>query len=101
MAKGTATLKVAFREDLIGDPQAGVIAGGVVTAACKCNNDNCLDHGVTAEGYGSDGKNDYYYIKNSWSADWGMNGYILLGRGAAYGPGGQCGVLIDNAYVTV
>ena len=76
-------------------------AGGVVTAACKCNNDNCLDHGVTAEGYGSDGKNDYYYIKNSWSADWGMNGYILLGRGAAYGPGGQCGVLIDNAYVTV
>ena len=32
VAKGTATLKVAFREDLIGDPQAGVIAGGVVTA---------------------------------------------------------------------
>jgi len=32
VAKGTATLKVGFREDLIGDPQAGVIAGGVVTA---------------------------------------------------------------------
>jgi uncharacterized protein (TIGR00369 family) len=32
VAKGTATLKVGFREDLVGDPEAGVIAGGVVTA---------------------------------------------------------------------
>ena len=30
--KGMATLKVDFRDDLIGDPDAGVIAGGVVTA---------------------------------------------------------------------
>ena len=37
----------------------------------------------------------------SWGKDWGIAGYILLGRGPSYGPGGQCGVLIDNAYVTV
>jgi len=29
--EGTATLKVPYREDLVGDPDNGVIAGGVVT----------------------------------------------------------------------
>jgi uncharacterized protein (TIGR00369 family) len=32
LAKGEATLKVPYRDDLVGDPQTGVIAGGVVTA---------------------------------------------------------------------
>ncbi len=32
VAKDTATLKVPFRDDLIGDPETGVIAGGVVMA---------------------------------------------------------------------
>ena len=76
-------------------------AGGVVTESCPCNKDSCLDHGVTAIGYGTSGQNDFYLIKNSWGTDWGMSGYILLGRGPKYGPGGQCGVIIDNAYVTV
>jgi uncharacterized protein (TIGR00369 family) len=31
-AKGEATLKVPYRDDLVGDPATGVIAGGVVTA---------------------------------------------------------------------
>lgn len=30
--KGMATLKLPFRDDLIGDPDSGVIAGGAVTA---------------------------------------------------------------------
>jgi len=32
IAKGEATLKVPYRDDLVGDPATGVIAGGVVTA---------------------------------------------------------------------
>jgi uncharacterized protein (TIGR00369 family) len=31
LEKGNAVLKVPYREDLIGDPDTGVIAGGVVT----------------------------------------------------------------------
>jgi C1A family cysteine protease len=76
--------------------------GGIVTQACKCDNDNCLDHGVTGVGYGVDSSGlEYWTIKNSWGADWGEGGYIRLARGADYNPGGQCGVQIDNAYAVI
>lgn len=36
-------------------------------------------------------------VKNSWGADWGANGYILLER---EGPevGGECGILMQASY---
>jgi C1A family cysteine protease len=72
-------------------------AGGVLTATCG----TALDHGVLAVGYGTTGGEDYYKVKNSWGADWGMNGYILLGRGPNYNGGqGQCGILMDPSYPT-
>ena len=78
-------------------------SGGVITSKCKCASDSCLDHGVGGVGYGTDSTSgdDYYIVKNSWAADWGMKGYILLGRDEAgkYGKGGICGVEIDNQIV--
>jgi len=69
-------------------------SGGVMTATCG----NQLDHGVLAVGYGTLSGADYYQVKNSWGADWGFNGYILLGRGSSFDPDGQCGILDMPSY---
>jgi C1A family cysteine protease len=74
---------------------------GVFTGTCGTN----LDHGVLVTGYGTLNNVDYYAVKNSWGTSWGLNGYILLGKGtnpdtnSAYNHGnGQCGVLMEASY---
>lgn len=37
-------------------------SGGVITKACKCTNDGCLDHGVGGVGFGTDATAGDYYI---------------------------------------
>jgi len=57
-----------------------------------------LDHGVTAVGYDATGGQKYWIVKNSWAADWGDQGYILIARknGA-----GICGINQENSYAVV
>ena len=65
---------------------------GVLTNATACG--TTLDHDVAAVGYGSDPVyGGYYIVRNSWSASWGMNGYVNIGMAPAPG---VCGV---NSYV--
>eukprot|EP00298_Acanthocystis_sp_HF-20_P014539 c20811_g1_i1.p1 GENE.c20811_g1_i1~~c20811_g1_i1.p1 ORF type:complete len:336 (+),score=107.07 c20811_g1_i1:50-1057(+) len=71
-------------------------SSGVLTGDCGTS----LDHGVLAVGYGTDNGVNYWKVKNSWGADWGMSGYVLIEKGKAQ-KGGQCGILLAASYPVV
>uniref|UniRef100_A0A8C4RT00 Cathepsin L1-like n=1 Tax=Erpetoichthys calabaricus TaxID=27687 RepID=A0A8C4RT00_ERPCA len=45
----------------------------------KCSVLN-LSHAMLAVGYGFQGSNNYWIIKNSWGTLWGVNGYLMLAK---------------------
>lgn len=72
---------------------------GIYTPGKKCG-DN-LNHGVVAVGYNitADGSDDYFIVKNSWTSDWGENGYIRMAIGTGRG---ICGIAnVYDAYPQV
>lgn len=69
---------------------------GVLTDAAACG--TTLDHAVVAVGYGNDPTAGmYYYVRNSWSAAWGDQGYVKIGQAPAPG---VCGINQDVMWVT-
>lgn len=56
-----------------------------------------LDHAVLAVGYGQTKNKKYIIIKNSWGADWGMDGYIYFSADIP----NMCGVASVASYPLV
>lgn len=73
--------------------------GGVYDhSGCKNQADE-LDHGVAVVGYGNDSSSgkDFWLVRNSWGASWGMKGYIKMVRNKD----NQCGVATQACFATV
>ena len=70
-------------------------AGGIYDGGNHTNPE--LDHLVQLVGYGTDSNsNDYWIVRNSWTPQWGINGYILLKRADPNkGPAASCGIDIN------
>lgn len=66
-------------------------AGGVFDEA-YCN--GALNHGVLVVGYGGEGYQPYWVVKNSWGPSWGESGYIRIARNQ----GNMCGIASDATY---
>jgi len=61
--------------------------GGIITSGCGKK----LDHGVLAVGYGGTGTGEYFLVKNSWGASWGVEGYVKIAPS-------QCGITQQPSY---
>jgi C1A family cysteine protease len=69
---------------------------GILSSDCSHN----LDHGVTAVGYDVHSwlifwDNAFIKIKNSWGADWGLDGFMMIGSNSEDQPG-VCGILLHG-----
>ena len=66
-----------------------------IYSSTKCSNSS-LDHAVLAVGYGEYKDTPFIIIKNSWGADWGMDGYIYFSTKI----NNMCGIATDASYPT-
>eukprot|EP01132_Coremiostelium_polycephalum_P009931 gene9931-12177_t len=68
-------------------------SGVYYSTVCKNDLDD-LDHEVLAIGYGTYQNQDYWLVKNSWSTNWGNQGYIMMSRNR----GNNCGIASQPTY---
>lgn len=88
--KGPVSVAIEADQTAFGQYQGGILN----VEDCGTN----LDHGVLAVGYGKEGDQEYYIVKNSWGPGWGESGFIRLeikdGKAA-------CGIQYQASYPDV
>jgi cathepsin H len=52
-----------------------------------------VNHAVLATGYGNEKGVDFWNVKNSWGASWGIRGYFKIQRGV-----NMCAIAQCNSY---
>jgi len=62
-------------------------SSGIITEADGCPTQ--LDHAIQAVGYGYEGDQGYYIVRNSWNTTWGDAGYVRIGMAEG---AGVCGI---------
>jgi len=67
--------------------------GGGILDSATCG--QALDHAVLVVGYSTEGMQDYWKVKNTWSTTWGEEGYIRIARGK-----NMCGIADYAVYPT-
>jgi len=92
IAQGPTSVTVEADRSAFQRYQSGILN----SSACGTQ----LDHAITGIGYGSEGGQQYYIIRNSWGPNWGEQGYIRIatvsGRSA-----GICGIQQTSVWPTV
>jgi C1A family cysteine protease len=73
-------------------------SGGVITST-SCY--TTLNHGVLVVGYGTENGIDYWNVKNSWGPNWGVGGYLKIGRSSSTNDPGICGIAQQPSFPTV
>jgi len=72
-------------------------SSGILTGTCG----TAIDHAVLVVGYGAQGGQDYWKVKNSWGTSWGEAGYVLICRDCnKNGNEGECGIDMYPAFPT-
>ncbi|VAH74504.1 unnamed protein product [Triticum turgidum subsp. durum] len=73
-------------------------SGGIFRGPCSADAAT-VNHAVTIVGYCEEFGEKFWIAKNSWSNDWGDQGYILLAKDV-FGPTGTCGLATSPFYPT-
>jgi len=72
-------------------------SGGIYDGSDCSGTPEALNHGVLAVGYGTEGDQDYWIVKNSWGDSYGEDGYIRMIRNSQ----DKCGIALAACYPTV